>query len=108
MIRQLGTLTFFVTFITSFNNWPILSNMLKTLYEKHVTTNQTNNNVNYTLSIREIRNDHVTCTSCCEHKMNSFHILLKATNMLFGKINDFFFSLNFKHVDYPMIMDCYG
>ncbi len=81
MMKQLGPLKFFVTFITS---------------------------VNYALSIREVRNDHVTCTCCCEHKMNSFRILLKATNMLFGKINDFFFSLNFKHVDYHMIMDCYG
>jgi hypothetical protein len=90
MIRQLGPLTFFVTFTTSVNNWPILSNTLKELYEKHVTTNQTNNNVNYTLSIREVRNDHVTCTHYYEHRMNRFHILLKTTNMLFGKINDFF------------------
>ncbi len=50
------------------NNWPILSNMLKELYEKHVTTNQTNNNVNYTLSIREVINDHVTCTRYYEHR----------------------------------------
>jgi hypothetical protein len=64
--------------------------MLKELYEKHVTTDQTNNNVNYTLSIREVKNDHVTCTHYYEHRMNRFHILLKATNMLFGKINDFF------------------
>jgi len=41
MIRQLGPLTFFVTFTTSVNNWPILSNMIQELYEKHVT-NQTN------------------------------------------------------------------
>jgi len=33
MIRQLGLLTFFVTFITNVNNWPIVSNMLKELYE---------------------------------------------------------------------------
>jgi hypothetical protein len=84
MIRQLGSLIFFVTFITSVNNWPILSNTLEELYEKHVTTNQTNNNVNYTLSIIEVRNDHVTYTCCSEHRMNSFHILLKATNILFG------------------------
>jgi hypothetical protein len=90
MIRQLGPLTFFVTFTTSVNNWPMHSNTLKELYEKHVTTNQTNNNVNYTLSIREVRNDHVTCTHYYEHRMNRFHILLKTTNMLFGKINDFF------------------
>jgi hypothetical protein len=90
MIRQLGPLRFFVTFTASVNNWPILRNMLRELYEKHVTTNQTNNNVNYTLSIREVRNDHVTCTHYCEHRMNSFHILLKVTNMLIGKINDFF------------------
>jgi hypothetical protein len=89
MIRQLGPLTFFVTFTTSVNNWPILSNMLKELYEKHVTKNKTNNNV-YILSIREVTNDHVTCTCCCEHIMNNFHIFLKVTNMLFGKINDFF------------------
>jgi len=37
--------------------------MLKELYEKWVTKNRTNNNVNYTLNIRElVRNDHVTCT----------------------------------------------
>jgi hypothetical protein len=81
---------YLVTFTTSVNNWPILSNMLKELYEKHVIINKTNNNINHTLSIREVRNDHVTCTRCCEHRMNSFHILLKVTNMLFGKINDFF------------------
>ncbi len=34
--------------------------------KKHVTTNKTNNNVNYILSIREVRNDHVTCTRCCD------------------------------------------
>ncbi len=68
MIRQLGPLTFFVTFTTSVNNWPMHSNTLKELYEKHVTTNQTNNNVNYTLSIREVRNDHVTCTCYYEHR----------------------------------------
>jgi hypothetical protein len=62
MIRQVGPLAFFVTFITSVNNWPIHNNTPKELYEKHVNTNQTNNNVNYTLSVREVRNDHVTCT----------------------------------------------
>jgi hypothetical protein len=55
MIRQFGPLTFFVTFTTSVNNWPILSNTLKKLYEKHVITNKTNNNVNYILSIKEVR-----------------------------------------------------
>ncbi len=90
MIRQLGPLTFFATFTTSINNWPILSNTLKKIYEKLVTTNQTNSNVNYSLSIQEVRNDHVTCTRYCEHKMNNLHILLNTTNMLFGKINNFF------------------
>jgi hypothetical protein len=90
MIRQLGLHTFFA-FTTNVNNWPILST-LEELYVKHVTTNKTNNNVNYTLNNREVRNDHVTCTCCCEHKMNNFHILLKATNMLLSKINSFFSS----------------
>jgi len=72
MIRQLGPLTFFVTFTISVNNWPIFSNTLNELYEKHVNTNQANNNVNYTLSIRKVINDHVACTCCCERKMNSF------------------------------------
>ncbi len=58
--------------------------MIKELYEKHVTTNKTNNNVNYIQIIREVRNDHITCTHCCEHRMNNLHILLKVTNMLFG------------------------
>jgi hypothetical protein len=74
MIRQLGPLTFLVTFTTNVNNWPTLSNMLKKLYEKHVSTNKTNNNVKYTLSIRKVRNDHVTCTRNCKHRMNNFHI----------------------------------
>jgi hypothetical protein len=33
MIKQLGPLTYFVTFTTNVNNWPIFSNTLKELYE---------------------------------------------------------------------------
>ncbi len=33
-------------------------------------------------NIREVINDHVTCTRYCKHRMNRFHILLKATTCL--------------------------
>jgi hypothetical protein len=39
MIRQLGLPTFFVTFTTSVNNWPILVKTLKELYDQYIDEN---------------------------------------------------------------------
>jgi hypothetical protein len=39
MIRQLGQLTFFVTFTTGVNKWPIFVKILKELYDQYIGEN---------------------------------------------------------------------
>lgn len=85
MIRQLRSPTFFVTFIASINNWSIIIETFKLLY---------NNNYNKTIEISNniqnikklIRNDPITCAYYYEHTMNTFQKLFKNTNMIFGNI----------------------
>jgi hypothetical protein len=88
MIRQLGPLTFFVTFTTCINNWLGLIEMFKLLYNKHYNKiNEINNNIP---NIEElIKNDPITCARYYEHRMNALQKLLKNTNIIFGKIKYF-------------------
>ncbi len=54
------------------------------------------------LSIKElVRNDHVTCARYYEHKMNSFHKLIRNTNLIFGKVKDYFFIIEFQSRGLP-------
>jgi hypothetical protein len=39
MIKQLGPPTFFVTYTTNVNNWPILVKLLKELYDDYICKN---------------------------------------------------------------------
>jgi hypothetical protein len=39
MIRQLGTPTFFMTFTTCVNKWPIFVKLLKVLYDQYIGEN---------------------------------------------------------------------
>ncbi len=67
MIRQLRPPTFFITFITSVNNWSSLNKTLKKLYVQHYGKNDD------TFDKRElVRNDLVTCVWYYAHKINKF------------------------------------
>jgi len=75
MIKQLGPSTFFVTFTTRVNNWPILLKTLKDLHVQHAR-NFTIENEN-SPNIKDFaKNDLVTCAPYYEHKMNSFQKIL--------------------------------
>jgi hypothetical protein len=95
MIRQLGPLTFFMTF-TSVNNWPILVKTLKKLYDQYIDENLGIKR-DALLNIRElVRNDLVTCARYYEHRMNNFCKLIQNINLIFGKVKDYFFITKFQ------------
>ncbi len=82
MIRQLGPPTFFMTFTTCVNNWPILIGTLKELYDQYIGENL-GIKKDDSLSIKEhVENDLVTYARYYKHKMNSFH----KHRMIFGKV----------------------
>jgi hypothetical protein len=62
---------FFVTFIVCINNWSIIIEMFKWLYNTHY--NKTNERSNNIPNIKELtRNDLVTYAHYHEHRMNAF------------------------------------
>ncbi len=50
IIRQFGSLTFFMTFIMGVNNWPIL---IKTLKDLHIKKINQNEKINFLLFIKQ-------------------------------------------------------
>jgi hypothetical protein len=88
MIVQLGPPSFFITFTTCVNNWPILVKQLKNLHIEHV---QNFNLENKDLpNIKDfVKNDPITFVRYYEHRMNSFQFFSKNNSILFRKINDF-------------------
>jgi hypothetical protein len=43
------------------------------------------------LSIKElVKNDLVICARYCEHRMTSFRKFIENTNLIFGKVKDYF------------------
>ncbi len=96
MIKQLRPLTFFVTFTTGINNWSIFTTTFKNLCDEHVIKNTISNNVD-TLNIKDLgRNYPITNVHYYEHKMNSFHKLLKNTKTIFDKGKDYFLITKFQ------------
>ncbi len=90
MIRQLKLFTFFVTFTTCINNWSVFTTTFLKKCDEHVIKNTISNNVD-TLNIKDLgRNYPITYVHYYEHRMNSFHKLLKCTKILFDKGKDFF------------------
>jgi hypothetical protein len=61
MIKQFGLAMFFVTFITSVNNWLILMMTLKKLHTQHFNENILANNDNSLINRDFIRNNHIAC-----------------------------------------------
>jgi len=71
MIRQLGPPSFFVTFTTCVNNWPIFVKTLKDLHIEHVQNLNKKNQ--YLPNIKDlVKNDPVIYVHYYEHRMNSF------------------------------------
>jgi hypothetical protein len=108
MIRQLRPSTFFVTFTTCINNSSVFTTTFKKLCDEHVIKNTISNNVD-TLNIKDLgRNYPISYVHYYEHRMNSFHKLLKSTKILFDKGKKKIWSPNFKQANYLMTMDYYG
>lgn len=100
MIRQLGPLIFFVTFTIGINNWLVLIEMSKLLYNKHYNkTNEINNNIPNIKKL--IKNDPVTCARYYEHIMNAFWKLFQNTNIICGKVKDYFYVTEFQTTSLP-------
>jgi hypothetical protein len=82
MIKRFEPPIFFVTFIMSVNNWPILMTTFQNLHAQHFNENITTNNDSSLNNKSLVRNYHITCVWYYEHRMNSFCKLLK-TVMLY-------------------------
>ncbi len=76
---------------------PTFKTTLKNLHTQHFGENVTNNNS----SLNDgdlVKNDPITCVQYYEHRINSFHKLLKHTNVLFNKVKDYFFITKFQSI----------
>jgi len=101
MIRQLCPPTFFMTFTTCVNYWPILIKTLKDLYDQYIGENSRIKKDD-SLSIKElVRNDCVTCACYYENRMNSFCKLIQNIDLIFGKVKDYFFIIEFQSRGLP-------
>jgi hypothetical protein len=76
MTKQFGPPTFFVTFTTCVNNWPIFG---KTLKDLHIQVVQISNIENeYSPNIKDlVNNDLIICVHYYEHRTNSLKTFLK-------------------------------
>jgi hypothetical protein len=70
MVRQFGPPTFFVTFITSVNNWFVLMMTLKYLHFKHFQHNGKMIFNDLLIDRDFVLNDPITCVWYYEHIMN--------------------------------------
>jgi hypothetical protein len=96
MIKQLGPPMFFMMFTIGVNYWPILVKILKELFDQCIGEN-VKMKEDDSLSIRElVKNDHVTYARYYEHRINSFRKLIRNTNIIFGKVKDYFFITKFQ------------
>ncbi len=83
-------------FTIGVNYWPILVKILKELFDQCISEN-VKMKEDDSLSIRElVKNDHVTYAHYYEHRINSFRKLIRNTNIIFGKVKDYFFITKFQ------------
>jgi hypothetical protein len=97
MIRQLGPLTFFFTFLFIEKLWNVLIKVLHTLHASRLNLPNKIEDLKYVHIIELIRIDLVTCARYYDHRTSCFHKLIAKYHYLFGYILDFFFIIEFQN-----------
>jgi hypothetical protein len=108
MIRQLGPLTFFVTFTFVKRLWDPL---IKALHTLHALRLNHPNHIEYLqfVHIMELTQiDPITCARYYDHRTSYFHKHIVNDHSFFEYIFDFFSSQNSKIMGAIMTMDFYG
>jgi hypothetical protein len=108
MICQLGPHTFFVTFINVEFIWIALMSSLHMLNKKYIDIPKNFDELEYKHMGDLVQFDLATCAHYYDHRMATFRNLFKNDSSIFGKINDFYFVIEFQNKGVNMIMAYYG
>jgi hypothetical protein len=101
MIRQLGLLTFFVTFTSIERLW---DSLIKTLHTLHASRFKIKDLQSIHIT-KLIQIDHVTCVRYYDHRISCFCKFIMKDHYIYTYI---YSSLNSKIVGANMTMDVYG
>ncbi len=97
MICQLGPPTFFVTFTSAKSKWNTLMLVLQTLNNNHMEILENFDELEFKHFADLVRSDPITCARYYDHQMVAFHNLLKKDSSIFGKVDDFYFVIEFQN-----------
>ncbi len=97
MICQLGPPIFLVTFISVKTRWIALMSSLHMLNKKYIDILGNFDELEFKYMQDLVQYDLVTCTHYYDHHMATFHNLLKIDYSIFGKINLFYFVIEFQN-----------
>ena len=96
MIRQLGLLTFFVTFTSAEHQWTPLVNALFELQRKRRKRKHIETIEDFDID-SIIRKNLVTCSQHYRHRINAIKQLICDDKGVFGKILDYYFITEFQN-----------
>jgi hypothetical protein len=97
MICQLGPPTFFVTYTNAKIRWIALMSSLRMLNKKYIDIPKNFDKLEFKHMGDLVQYDLVTCTHYYDHHMAIFRNLLKNDSSIFGKVNDFYFVIEFQN-----------
>jgi hypothetical protein len=84
MIHQLGPPTLFVTFTSEESKWTTLMSILHMLNKNHMEILENFDELEFKHFADLVRSNLVTCACYYDHRMATFHNLLKKDSSIFG------------------------